>query len=74
MIFVVGFALHYCGIGLFHVWNERSLHFVAWKEAKRDPTEPKMCSDLDGKGKLSGGPKEVPQNPALAYAFEARFA
>ena len=25
-------------------------------------------------GKLSGGPKEVPQNPALAYAFEARFA
>jgi len=30
-----------------------------------------MCSDLDGKGKLSGGPKEVPQNPALAYAFEA---
>ena len=74
MIFVVGFALHYCGIGLFHVWNERSLHFVAWKEAKRDPTEPKMCSDLDGKGKLSGGPKEVPQNPALAYAFEAGFA
>jgi len=29
MIFVVGFTLHYCGIGLFHVWNERSLHFVA---------------------------------------------
>eukprot|EP00434_Breviolum_minutum_P041186 symbB.v1.2.036635.t2/scaffold5215.1/size29738/4 len=29
MTFVVGFALHYYGIGLFHVWNERSLHFVA---------------------------------------------
>ena len=34
MTFVVGFALHYYGIGLFHVWNERSLHFVAWKQTQ----------------------------------------
>ena len=37
MIFVVGFTLHYCGIGLFHVWNERSLHFIAWKETQPNP-------------------------------------
>ncbi len=37
MIFVVGFALHYCGIGLFHVWNERLLHLKAWKETQPNP-------------------------------------
>lgn len=28
MTFIVGLVLHQCGVGLFHVWHERELHFA----------------------------------------------